>query len=211
MDPDASDRSLPVTLKVVERDLDAVSAAAVNASGHATPIPLHGRTLHWTAPAGSDWTLLTANLEFRTAPTRSDTNPRNVKDTEQSVEDYMNPAATAAYIRVTHDQYKKYVGNEFGKTIMGFRGDEPDVDFRCDIVCRSLCSCRYGELQASTSREPASGLTQRRCFDTLPPPLPPFARSKQSDARLAARLSTHRDYFASDAYGFNSPTRLAPR
>lgn len=24
------------------------------------------------------------------------------------------------------DQYKKYVGNEFGKTILGFRGDEPD-------------------------------------------------------------------------------------
>lgn len=104
----------------------AVSAAAVNSDGSAVPIPLHGRTLHWTAPSGSHWTLLIAAHEFRTAPTRSATNPRNVKDTEQSVEDYMNPAATAVYIRVTHDQYKKYVGDEFGKTIMGFRGDEPD-------------------------------------------------------------------------------------
>ena len=107
-------------------DANAVSAAAANSDGQATPIPLHGRTLNWTAPAGSNWTVLIANHEFRTAPTRSATNPRNVKDTEQSVEDYMNPAATAAYIRVTHQQYKKYLGSEFGKTIMGFRGDEPD-------------------------------------------------------------------------------------
>ncbi|MGC8551208.1 MAG: glycosyl hydrolase, partial [Acidobacteriaceae bacterium] len=34
-------------------DPDSVSAAAVNVSGQATPIPLHGRTLNWTAPAGS--------------------------------------------------------------------------------------------------------------------------------------------------------------
>lgn len=104
---------------------DAVSAAAVKDSGSAVKIPLHGHSLNWTAPSG-DWTVLIADHEFRTSPTRSATNPRNVKDTEQSVEDYMNPAATAAYIRVTHDQYRKYVGNEFGKTILGFRGDEPD-------------------------------------------------------------------------------------
>lgn len=107
-------------------DADAVSAAAVNGSGSAEVIPLHGHVLDWTAPLNGDWTVLVADHEFRTSPTRSATNPRNVKDTEQSVEDYMNPAATAAYIRVTHDQYKKYVGNEFGKTILGFRGDEPD-------------------------------------------------------------------------------------
>jgi hypothetical protein len=48
------------------------------------------------------------------------------KDTSQSVEDYLNPAATAQYIAFTHEQYKHYVGDEFGKTIIGFRGDEPD-------------------------------------------------------------------------------------
>ena len=102
-----------------------VSAAAVDANGAATPLPLHGNTLDWTAPAGQ-WTVLLVDHEFRTSPTRSDTNPRRVKDTEQSLEDYLDPAATQQYLAFTHEQYKKYVGDEFGKTIMGFRGDEPD-------------------------------------------------------------------------------------
>jgi hypothetical protein len=104
---------------------DVVSAAAVDADGHAVTIPLHGSEMDWRAPAGS-WTVLLVDHEFRTSPTRSDTNPRRVKDTEQSLEDYLNPAATAQYLAWTHEQYKKYVGDEFGKTIEGFRGDEPD-------------------------------------------------------------------------------------
>jgi hypothetical protein len=104
---------------------DAVSAAAVDAEGHATPIPLRGNELNWTAPAGQ-WTVLIVDHEFRTSPTRSDTNPHRVKDTTQSLEDYLNPKATAQYLAWTHEQYKHYVGDEFGKTIMGFRGDEPD-------------------------------------------------------------------------------------
>jgi len=104
---------------------DAVSAAAVDAEGHAVPVPLHGSELDWTAPAGQ-WTVLIVEHEFRTSPTRSDTNPKRVKDTTQSLEDYLNPQATAQYLAWTHGQYKHYVGDEFGKTIMGFRGDEPD-------------------------------------------------------------------------------------
>lgn len=102
-----------------------VSAAAVDADGHAIPLPLRGNQLEWTAPAGQ-WTVLLVDHEFRTSPTRSDTNPHRVKDTTQSLEDYLNPAATAQYLAWTHEQYKHYVGDEFGKTIMGFRGDEPD-------------------------------------------------------------------------------------
>ncbi|HEX8711600.1 MAG TPA: glycosyl hydrolase [Terracidiphilus sp.] len=132
--PDLRMQALEVAEKIVvaggetiHRDLppEAVSAAAVDQDGNATPIPLHGHTLDWTATKGS-WTVLVVVHEFRTSPTRSDTNPRRAKDTEQSLEDYMNPAATAQYLRWTHDQYKQVVGDEFGKTIMGFRGDEPD-------------------------------------------------------------------------------------
>ena len=104
---------------------DVVSAAAVDSNGAAMPLPLHGDTLNWTAPAGN-WTVLLVDHEFSTSPTRSDTNPKRVKDTEQSLEDYLNPAATRQYLAFTHEQYKNYVGDEFGKTIMGFRGDEPD-------------------------------------------------------------------------------------
>ena len=104
---------------------DAVSAAAVNQDGTAVPVALQGNTLDWTAPRGT-WTVLVVDHEFRTSPTRSDTNPRRVKDTEQSLEDYMDPAATQQFLAFTHDQYKQAVGDEFGETIMGFRGDEPD-------------------------------------------------------------------------------------
>jgi len=109
-------RELPVAV---------VSAAAVNENGTAIELPLHGSTLDWTAPPGQ-WTVLLVDHEFRTSPTRSDTNPRRVKDTEQSLEDYLDPAATQQYLEFTHEQYKKYLGDEFGKTILGFRGDEPD-------------------------------------------------------------------------------------
>ena len=102
-----------------------VSAAAVNQSGSAMPVPLTDSTLDWTAPEG-DWTLLLAAHEFRTSPTRSDTNPHRVKDASQSLEDYLNPQATQQYLAFTHERYKRFVGDEFGKTILGFRGDEPD-------------------------------------------------------------------------------------
>jgi hypothetical protein len=104
---------------------ETVSAAAVDQDGAAIPLALRGNTLDWTAPAGN-WTVLIADHEFRTSPTRSDTNTQRVKDTSQSLEDYLDPAATEQYLRFTHEQYKQNVGDEFGKTIMGFRGDEPD-------------------------------------------------------------------------------------
>jgi alpha-L-rhamnosidase len=112
---------------VVHRELPpgTVSAASVDQNGAAVSLPLNGHTLDWTAPAGT-WTVLVVDHEFRTSPTRSDTNPRRVKDTEQSLEDYLDPVATEQYLRFTHEQYKNAVGDEFGKTIMGFRGDEPD-------------------------------------------------------------------------------------
>jgi hypothetical protein len=102
-----------------------VSAAAVNQYGAAIPLALHGNTLDWTATQGT-WKVLLVDHEFRTSPTRSDTNPQRVKDTSQSLEDYLDPVATEQYLSFTHEQYKQYLGDEFGKTIMGFRGDEPD-------------------------------------------------------------------------------------
>ncbi len=102
-----------------------VSAAAVDQDGNAVPLALNGSMLDWTAPSGS-WTVLFVDHEFRTSPTRSDTNTQRVKDTSQSLEDYLDPAATEQYLRFTHEEYKKAVGDEFGKTVLGFRGDEPD-------------------------------------------------------------------------------------
>jgi hypothetical protein len=95
-----------------------VAAAAVDQDGAAVALPLYGNRLNWTVPAGN-WTVLLVDHEFRTSPTRSDTNAQRVKDTSQSLEDYLNSAATEQYLRFTHEQYKQAVGDEFGKTIIG--------------------------------------------------------------------------------------------
>jgi hypothetical protein len=43
--------------------------------------------------------------------------------------DYLNPLATRQFIDWTHEQYKEHLGNEFGNTLMGFMGDEPDFAY----------------------------------------------------------------------------------
>ncbi len=106
---------------------EAVAAEAVSATGEKKPVPIANGAIDWTAPAGSgDWTVLVVTHLDRTSPTKSDTNPKHTKDSTQPLEDYLNPAATAAYLEATHNGYYKAMPEEFGKTIMGFRGDEPD-------------------------------------------------------------------------------------
>jgi hypothetical protein len=106
----------PATVAVTAINADGGSTVAVSVADHAVA---------WTAPPGH-WTVMVVEHQFKTSPTRSDTNKNRVKDTSQSLEDYLDPAATAQYLAFTHEQYKKAVGDEFGKTVMGFRGDEPD-------------------------------------------------------------------------------------
>ncbi len=104
----------------------AVAVTAINADDGATvDLSVANNAVTWTAPSGH-WTVMVVEHQFKTSPTRSDTNKNRVKDTSQSLEDYLDPAATMQYLAFTHEQYKKAVGDEFGKTIMGFRGDEPD-------------------------------------------------------------------------------------
>ena len=118
--------------EVVKRAVksETVAVTAVNAEdGKNVAIPITNGAIDWTASAGK-WTVMVVEHVFSTSPTRSDTNPKRVKDGSQSLEDYLDPAATKQYLEFTHEQYKKYVGDEFGKTIMGFRGDEPDFSIR---------------------------------------------------------------------------------
>ena len=107
-------------------DADTVAVTATNASGQRVVVPISGGAISWTAPAGSDWNVLVIDHVFRTSPTASATNLTGKKDGTQSVEDYMDPAATMAWIQFTHEGYYKAMPEEFGKTIIGFRGDEPD-------------------------------------------------------------------------------------
>ena len=109
---------------------ETVAVTALGPNGAMVQVPVTDGRIHWTAPVpaafGGQWTVTVVSHIFKTSPTRSDTNPTHAKDETQSLEDYLDPAATAQYIAFTHDAYKRAVGDEFGKTILGFRGDEPD-------------------------------------------------------------------------------------
>lgn len=93
-----------------------------------TLLPTKSGELTWTAPAG-DWEVLVVQHRFKTSVTRAANNSTGGKDTLNSLCDYLNPLATRQFIDFTHEQYKKYIGAEFGKTVLGFRGDEPDYGF----------------------------------------------------------------------------------
>ena len=84
--------------------------------------------LNWQVPEGN-WRIILAGYRFRSSVTRSVNNPSRGKDTIASLFDYLNPLATRQFIEWTHEQYKKYIGDEFGKTFMGFMGDEPDFAY----------------------------------------------------------------------------------
>jgi lysophospholipase L1-like esterase len=103
-----------------------VGAVAVEAATQVHRVlPVRHGSLRWTAPSG-DWEVLLVEHQFRTAQTRSVNDPSRAKTEANSLCDYLNPAATRQFIEFTHAQYEKHVGAEFGRTILGFRGDEPD-------------------------------------------------------------------------------------
>jgi len=116
---------------------DTVAVTAIGDNQSTIVVPVKEGSIDWTAPAGR-WQVNIVEHRFDTAPTRSGANPKlateprpntnnvQAKDKSQSLEDYLNPEATKQFLAFTHEQYKKYLGDEFGKTILGFRGDEPD-------------------------------------------------------------------------------------
>jgi len=92
------------------------------------PLPADGH-LKWTAPAGTgSWELTFIRHAFRTSPTRNDNGIDGgaTKDSLYTLIDYLNPAATDKYLELIYGAYEKVVGDEFGKTVLGFRADETD-------------------------------------------------------------------------------------
>jgi hypothetical protein len=123
-----------MTLKggeTISRKLPAnvIAAVAVNQESQQNEIiKITPGSIEWKAPAG-EWQLLLIQHRFKTSVTRAANNPTHGKDTVNSLCDYLDPDATRQFLEFTHEQYKKYIGAEFGKTVLGFRGDEPDYGF----------------------------------------------------------------------------------
>ena len=116
-------------LKDMAVDARAFSAVAVSKSGAPNrTVAIKDGKMDFAA--GNDaWDILLVGSDFRTGNTRAVNNPTKGKDTSNSICDYLSSAAVRQFIDWTHEQYKRYIGDEFGKTVLGFRGDEPDFAY----------------------------------------------------------------------------------
>jgi hypothetical protein len=92
------------------------------------PLAITGGRIQWTAPPDGRREILLVRHVFRSSPTRyiNRADGTYSKDSLYSLIDYLNPDATRAFLKTTHEVYKELFGAEFGKTVLGFFGDEPD-------------------------------------------------------------------------------------
>jgi len=108
---------------------ETVGVIAVNRNdGSSRALDIISGEINWTAPEGN-WQILILDHQFRTPETRAVNDSTRAKTTKNSMGDLLNPVAVQQFIDWTHVQYKKHLGDEFGKTVMGFRGDEPDFAY----------------------------------------------------------------------------------
>ena len=101
------------------------------------PIPIPaGLQLKWLTPAeGSTpneprytWQVLFVRHVYLSSPTRNfnRADGTRAKDGTYSIIDYLDPAATQTFLSIVHETYRGAVGEQFGKIVLGFFGDEPD-------------------------------------------------------------------------------------
>jgi hypothetical protein len=137
LDADIRISVMPGQTLVMPTPPDTLGALAVFAQTGATQIvPIGAGGINWRAPAPppgaggypKPWELILVRHIFRSSPTRMSARAdgTRAKDSQYSLIDYLNPDATRAFLKITHEAYKQAVGDEFGKTILGFFGDEPD-------------------------------------------------------------------------------------
>ena len=101
------------------------------------PIPLPADLqLKWTVPnEGStpneprmSWQVVFVRHVYLSSPTRNfnRADGTRAKDATYSIIDYLDPTATDVFLSTVHETYRKAVGDQFGKIVLGFFGDEPD-------------------------------------------------------------------------------------
>jgi hypothetical protein len=116
----------------ISRDLpkQTVGVLAINnENGENLTLDIKKSKITWTVPAEGKWQLYIIDYNFRTPVTRAVNDPTRKKTTKNSMGDLINPKAVKQFINWTHEQYKKYLGEELGSTVLGFRGDEPDFAY----------------------------------------------------------------------------------
>jgi hypothetical protein len=120
--------ALPDTLGALAVTQPRTFPGAQAQAGTAKALPIDGGRIKWTAPPEGRSEVVMVRHVFRSSPTRyiNRADGTYSKDSLYSLIDYLDPEATRAYLKTTHEVYKELFGQEFGKTVMGFFGDEPD-------------------------------------------------------------------------------------
>ncbi len=101
------------------------------------PIPVPADfELKWLTPAeGSTprepryfWKVVFVRHVYLSSPTRNfnRADGTRAKDATYTLIDYLDPKATDAFLSTVHETYRSAVGDQFGKIVLGFFGDEPD-------------------------------------------------------------------------------------
>ncbi len=148
--------------EIVDRQVkdNTICAVAVNETdGNSKVLESVNGRLNWTAPDGQ-WRIHVIEQQFRTSATRSVNNPKiGAKDGTHALCDYLKPEAVEKFIEWTHEEYKKVVGDEFGKTVLGFRGDEPDYGI---IPWTDMIIDRFQKRKGYDIRPYLASFTQRR-------------------------------------------------
>jgi hypothetical protein len=137
IDADIRIKVMPGQTLTMPTPPDTLAALAVFESpATVQQVPVDSSGIHWRAPAPPQgasgypkpWELILVRHVFRSSPTRNfnRADGTRAKDSQYSLIDYLNPDATRAFLKITHETYKAAVGDAFGKTILGFFGDEPD-------------------------------------------------------------------------------------
>jgi len=106
---------------------DTLAIWAVENSGTVVPIPVPADgQLKYHAPISCQVKFL--RHIYLSSPTRNDNRAdgTRAKNATYSLIDYLDPKATDAFLHITHETYYGAVGDQFGKIVLGFFGDEPD-------------------------------------------------------------------------------------
>ncbi len=109
----------------VPPDTLAIWAAENDGTVVPIPIPADGQ-LKYQAPVSCQVKFL--RHIYLSSPTRNDNRAdgTRAKNATYSLIDYLDPKATDAFLHITHETYYGAVGDQFGKIVLGFFGDEPD-------------------------------------------------------------------------------------
>jgi hypothetical protein len=99
------------------------------------PIPTDMQLKYLTPAEGTTpneprytWQVTFLRHVYLSSPTRNDNRAdgTRAKDGTYTLIDYLDPKATDAFLHITHETYYGAVGDQFGKIVLGFFGDEPD-------------------------------------------------------------------------------------